>query len=543
MQDDFSCGARRRPPQSTPSRRTRGLPRGLRRRAVACLTGLVGLSGLLGLAGAAWAQAPSAPAFSPELALKPCFLKGVSTTAQCGVLSRPLDPSDPRGVRIDVHVGVLPAVARNKKPDPVFFFAGGPGQSAIDLAGSVAGMLSRFGNQRDIVLIDQRGTGRSARLACEKQDPWRPMAEQTDPKLSIERLKRCPQSLQALPHGDVRHYTTTVAMADADAVRSALGAERINLVGASYGTRAVLEYLRQFPRRVRSAVIDGVAPPDMVLPVSFSMDNQAALDGLLQACSGDPRCAKRFPKLGDQLQGLLATLPKPILVRHPSSGAMESMVLTQDMVMGAIRSPLYVPTLTSLVPLSLSEAAAGRFDVLMALAGALSSRKGEALADGMHFAVVCAEDAPRIAAATEAPGANFGAGFAQMYREVCSAWPKAKVPEAFYQVPPSPAPVLVLSGSADPATPPRHGERVATLLGERARHVVVPNAGHGTMGLSCLREAIYKFVDGVDDAAKGASPAVAPEVDVACIQNLPRATVYVPPQQPNASNATVRSRP
>ena len=102
---------------------------------------------------------------------KPCRLRGVEHEALCGVIARPLDPAQPQSVQIDVHFAVLPALARNKLPDPVFFFAGGPGQSAIEIAATVGAMLGRFTNRRDIVLIDQRGVGKSAPLVCDADDP------------------------------------------------------------------------------------------------------------------------------------------------------------------------------------------------------------------------------------------------------------------------------------------------------------------------------------------------------------------------------------
>ncbi|MBL0150712.1 MAG: alpha/beta fold hydrolase, partial [Ideonella sp.] len=215
-----------------------------------------------------------------EAATKPCRLKGVEHEALCGSVRRALDPTKPQGTVIDVHFAVLPAMARRKADDPVFFFAGGPGQSAIDLAGALSRRYARFGHRRDLVFVDQRGTGRTAPLKCADDDErqaLQPLAEGLDEARRLQKVKDCGAALQKLPHGDLRQYTTTIAMADIDAVRSALGVERINAIGASYGTRAVLEYQRLFPQRVRRAVIDGVAPPDMVLPVSFSIDNQAAL--------------------------------------------------------------------------------------------------------------------------------------------------------------------------------------------------------------------------------------------------------------------------
>ena len=250
--------------------------------------------------------------------LTPCRLKGLEHEARCGVVKRPLDPSQPQGPQIDVHFAVLPALARHKKPDPVFFFAGGPGQSAIALAGTLARPLARLTNRRDVVLIDQRGTGRSAPLQCPEQPLTQPLREMADPASQVQRLRECRAALQKLPHGDLRHYTTTVAMADAEAVRQALGAPRINLMGGSYGTRAALEYLRQFPQAVRRVVIDGVAPPDMVLPASFSTDAQAALDALFAACQAEPQNANPQPSLSRRFCGTLCSrvsIFRPIAAR------------------------------------------------------------------------------------------------------------------------------------------------------------------------------------------------------------------------------------
>ena len=460
--------------------------------------------------------------WAANIEVAPCRLRGVEHEALCGSVQRALDPARPNATQIAVHYAVLPALARNKRPDPVFFFAGGPGQSAIDIAPQVAAMLARFANRRDIVLIDQRGTGRSAPLLCEADDPALPLAELFTPDRQRERIAACLVKLKALPHGDLRFYTTTLAMQDAEAVRAALGAERINLVGASYGTRAVLEYLRQFPTRVRRAVIDGVAPPDMVLPAAFSADNQAALDALLGACEADKACAAREPQLRERWRGLLASLPRAIELRHPITDRSERLSLTRDMLLGMVRGPLYAPALAAALPAAIGQASQGRFDALAGLAQALGGRRGLPLAVGMHFSVICAEDFPRLGAAIDKPGADFGASFATLYRDICASWPRGDVPAAFYALPAAPAPTLVLSGGLDPATPPRHGERVAQALGAKARHSVVPNAGHGVMGLACMRDALYRFVDAAsdDDALK---------VDADCARAIPRPPMFALP--------------
>ena len=455
----------------------------------------------------------------------PCRLRGIEHEALCGSVQRALDPARPaavKGQQIAVHYAVLPALARNKRPDPVFFFAGGPGQSAIEIAPQVATILARFANRRDIVLIDQRGTGRSAPLLCDNEDPALPLAELFAPERQRERIATCLVRLKNLPYGDLRFFTTTLAMQDADAVRAALGAERINLVGGSYGTRAVLEYQRQFPERVRRAVIDGVAPPDMVLPASFSTDNQAALDALLTACEADQACKTREPQLRTRWRALLASMPRTIELRHPLTDRSERLTLTRDMLLGMVRGPLYVPAFAAALPAAIGQAAGGRFDALAGLAQTLGGRRGMALAAGMHFSVVCAEDQPRIDAALDKPGADFGNSFAALYRDVCSSWPRGAVPAAFYSLPAAPAATLVLSGGIDPVTPARHGERVAKALGAKARHVVVPNAGHGVMGLGCMRDVLYRFVDAPSD-----DEALA--VDATCATGIPRPPAFALP--------------
>ena len=472
------------------------------------------------LAAALLAALP-APAVETRPGLAPCRLAGVEHDALCGSVRRPLDPAAPQGTAIDVHFAVLPALARNRRPDPVFFFAGGPGQSAIELAGQVSRLLARLTNRRDIVLVDQRGTGRSAPLACDPPRPTQPLAETLDPVRAEARLAECRARLQRLPHGDLRRYTTALAVQDADAVRIALGAAQIDLVGGSYGSRVVLEFMRQFPRAVRRAVIDGVAPPDMVLPASFSTDNQATLDAVFTACDGEAACRSRHPDLRDDWRGLLSGLPREVTVAHPVTGRVQRLTLTRDALLSLVRGPLYSPALASALPFALSEAAGGRFEALAGLASALSGPRAAVPAEGMHFSVVCAEDVPRLAAAADAPGVDFGASFADLYRRVCADWPRGEVPAGFYSIPPAPAATLLLSGGADPATPPRHGERIASALGARARHAVVPAAGHGVMGLACVRDAVFRFIDAADDTA-------ALQVDADCARGVPRPPAFEP---------------
>jgi pimeloyl-ACP methyl ester carboxylesterase len=269
-------------------------------------------------------------------------------------------------------------------------------------------------------------------------------------------------------------------------------------------------------------VLDGVAPPDMVLPARAATDAQAALDALFAACSADAACAREWPLLRQAWDGLLASLPRAVSVPDPLSGKTESFTLTRELLLGVVRAPLYVPTLAAALPAAIHAAAQGRFEALAALAGALSRRGRPRLFTGMHFAVICAEDAPRLPSARVAATRDFGDGLAPLYTQACASWPRATVPEAFYKVGPAVTPVLLLSGGIDPATPPRHAARVAEALGAKARHVVVPNAGHGLLGSGCVPDLLYRFIDATDDAQALA-------LDASCITTIPRPGAFLPP--------------
>ena len=493
-----------------------------RRRGLAAPAWLAAAGAAAGLAVPPVAAA--SPTSTPAV-LQACRLPGVSQPALCGQLRRPLDPGRPQGRLIDLHYAVLPALARHKAADPVFFFAGGPGQSAINLAGAFSARFARLQQRRDLVLVDQRGTGRSAPLRCDDdsaQARRRPLAEQADATARLARLQACRLALQALPHGDLRFYTTDIAVADVDAVRQALGAARINAIGVSYGTRVVLALMRLHPASVRRAVLDGVVPPDMRLPEAAARDQQAVLDALFQACAADPACRQRHPALAAQLQRLLDRLPVTVSLPQPVSGQPEPLTLDRDTVLGLLRAPLYQPALAAALPAALAQADAGRWAPLVALANPLGGAAAASPATGQHHAVICNEDlGPQTPGAALPASPVFGDSLLRQYRQACAGWPRAAVDPAFYRLPPAVSPAWLLSGGLDPVTPPHHAARVALALGPLARHTVVPNAGHGVTALGCLADAVARFIID-DDAAK-------PPGAADCAQAVPRPSVWQPP--------------
>ena len=453
---------------------------------------------------------------------EPCRLKGIDREVQCGRISVAENPDRPDGRRIDIHYAVVPALARVRAVEPVFVFAGGPGQAARRLAGQVQPLFARLNARRDIVYVDQRGTGASNPLGCDGASrPTASLAEMLDARQLSARTRECLRRLGA--GNDLRQYATWIAVRDVDAVRAALGYERINLWGASYGTRAALEYLRQFPQRVRSMVLDGVAPADMALPASFAVDAQASLQRLLAACAGDAACSGRHPQLGGGIERLQARARAGSLqgtVAHPLTGRPEELRLEPATLASVLRVPLYSPSLAALLPYAIAEAGGGNLAPLVAVASSLSSTVAEDFAEGMHFAVICAEDQPLVDAAARAAASAtpFGDSFLRVYDDACAAVPAREVPAAFYRLSDAEVPVLILSGGADPATPPRHGERVAGGL-KRATHVVAPNLAHGVSMHGCAPELVAGFI-------RNAGPA---GLDLDCLGKLPAPAFFAPP--------------
>jgi pimeloyl-ACP methyl ester carboxylesterase len=474
------------------------------------------------LAAALALAAGVAPARSAETALEPCRLKGISREARCGTVQRPENPDAPDGRKIAIKFAVVPALAKNKAPDPVFVFAGGPGQGATQIAKQVLATQAQLNARRDIVFVDQRGTGESNKLGCPPPAGVPTVAEAIDSRTAFERLERCFKKL-ADQGNDTRQYATWIAMRDLDAVRAALGAEKINLWGGSYGTRAALEYLRQFPARVRSVVLDGVAPADMVLPTSFAVDNDAALKQMVARCEQDARCRSLHPKLATDIDRLFADADAGRLratVAHPLTGRRETVTLDRDTIAGTLRAPLYVPMFAAALPHAIARASAGEPDALITLTMAFAGSASETMAELMHFAVVCAEDMPRLdeAALAAARGTRFGNSFDAVYRRVCANVAVRPVPPEFYITSDADVPVLILSGGADPATPPRHGEAIAKRL-KNARHFVAPNLGHGVASHGCAPELITKFIRQANFEA----------IDGACLAKLPAPTVFFAP--------------
>jgi pimeloyl-ACP methyl ester carboxylesterase len=425
--------------------------------------------------------------------LQPCTSEEGPTGAYCGSLAVWEDRAAGKGRRIDLRMVVFPALRRDPKPDPLFVFAGGPGQGAAKMALTLGTLFRRFQKDRDIVLVDQRGTGGSHPLNCRA-----PEGDSDDlSKLGDDPTQLYRDCLQRYD-ADPKLYTTSIAMDDIEEVRRHLGYGPINLWGASYGTRAALVYLRQYPDAVRSAVLDGVAPPGMALPLYFPRDGQRALDLAFEACWREAACHAAFPDLRAKFEAVLKRLaanPK-VKLTHPRTGMRSEVVLSRATAAAILMGALYSPATAALLPRVIADAAAGDYGGLLGLASA-GEAMGEGISEGMHLSVVCAEDFPRIQAAEigrVTANTFLGEEMIRNRMKACAFWPAKPPGEEFYRTVVSDKPVLLLSGELDPVTPPGWAAEGAGGL-KNSRQIVVPGAGHGVSSLGCVSKLMGQFLE------------------------------------------------
>ena len=432
-----------------------------------------------------------------KIELSSCRLRG-GVQARCGTLDVPEDRQHPEGRHLKLRVAVVPALARAPKPDPLFLLAGGPGTAATEvLAGLVPQAFEKVHRSRDVVLVDQRGTGGSNPLKCELVARDAPLAEKlSDQDFPAAKLRACLAGYAA----DPRLYGTSIAMQDLDEVRAALGYAQIDLWGGSYGTRAALVYLREHGQNVRTVVLDGVAPTTMRLPLHFAEDAQRSIGLLFQACADEPACAKAWPDLPARFDRLVARLdrsPVTTTLSDPLTGAPSAVTISRDLLTGVVRGVLYQPQQAALVPLVIGRAEAGDYGPLVALGVGWGEAVGEAMSLGMMLSVLCSEDVPRFGEAelqAKTQGTFLGARIIQGFRGACQVWPRGEVAADFGEPVRSDKPVLLLSGELDPVTPPVWAEEAAKTLPNSARFTA-PGVGHGVSTVGCAPRLIAEFIE------------------------------------------------
>jgi len=461
----------------------------------------------------------SLPCLGQKVSLAPCEVPGSEQSKKdsvlCGKYEVFEDRTAKKGRKIPINIVVYPATGSDKLSDPLFYIPGGPGSSATEDAPYVAQDYAKIRERRDIVFVDQRGTGGSNPLNCELFDPKNLLSYLThwNPPAAVA---ACRKELDKT--SDLKLYVTSIAMDDLDEVRQALGYAKINLSGGSYGTRAVMTYVKQHPTSVRSVLLHGVSPFDQFMPREFPWHTQRALNGVLDECLANAECGTTFPDIKMNERTVLETLKKgPVEVDVVVENKPLKMKLSRDLAAEAIRYMLYQSRGAGRVPLALNEASKGNFKPLAEAAMFYRRVIVATGATGLYLSITCAEDLPF---AKQVEGRDPDITFLGNYRlreqlEACAEWPQSTLRKNYDELVRSDVPALIFSGQWDPVTPPEYGDRVAKLL-PNSLHVVVPSGGHGfggLDGLQCLEGLTTKFIE--SGTTKG--------LDTACVKSIRRA--------------------
>ena len=437
-----------------------------------------------------------------------CHVDGVKAQVKCGKLQVPENYDNVNGEQISINFVVLPAIDNSDNKTPLMFLAGGPGQAAAELASGLRRVFNEVRKTRDLILVDQRGTGESHPLQCEDaldQDIY----SITPEDFSVQDIKDCLASFS----GDLSQYNSENAIRDFDAVRVALGHQQINIYGGSYGTRAGLVYMRMFPDSLRSVVLDSVGPIEVPIGL-FGQSSARSFNLLLENCQKELSCKTAYPELGQEFKELMTRLeqaPAEVSIAHPRLGTQTKFVISKAKLLGTIRMQLYSVSTRSLVPLVIHQAYLGNY---MPLAGLVArSEGGQGIYIGLLFNITCNEDYPRISVTDFEQDADndFGQGDSHFgFKMVCPLWPQYRPSEEFYQAATADIPTLILSGNLDPVTPPSNGEHSAKTLPNN-HHIVVENASHTVAMSTCASDIINEFLTSLQPK----------ELDESCLDDVP----------------------
>jgi pimeloyl-ACP methyl ester carboxylesterase len=425
------------------------------------------------LAPLAWTVAATLGASGPS----PGFVRkdcpgAANARLVCGTVTVPESRSPQAGGRtIELNVVVVKAETPRDDAVPLFHLEGGPGVPATPSAGFYLGPGGLYARARDVVLVDQRGTGGRPVLRCpsiEGRAAW-------DDEYAPAAVDACRGTLEG--GASLSQYSTENAAADVDAVREALGYQRLDIWALSYGTRLAQVYLERFPARVHAAVLAGFAPLDYRAPLFHARNAQRVLDLLFQDCARDADCHRKYPELAAEWQAVLRRFDagrltlrfgsKPVEVRRGPFGEL-------------VRNRLGTAAGQRSLPRLIHAAAQGDWSGLISEGGGGSAP----VAEGVYLTIVCSEAEPRIPrdSTSLTSGTFLGAYRVEQERAACANWPRYPVPDAFYAAPPTGVPILVLSGAMDHVTAP---DWAHAFCADRkgCTLVSIPGLGHGPFDL------------------------------------------------------------
>ncbi len=442
------------------------------------------------------------------LTLNECHVDGIKQQIQCGQLIVPENYSKPDGDTISVNFAVLPAIDSSNNKEPLMFLAGGPGQAAVSLAGGLYKAFNEIRKTRDLILVDQRGTGESHPLQCEDVEGYDVYSSLPE-DFKEQDIKDCLAEFT----GDLSQYNSENAIRDFDGVRAALGHEKIAIYGGSYGTRAGLVYMRMFPESLSSVVLDSVGPIEVPIGL-FGQSSARSFDLLLENCKKEESCQQAYPNLENDFNQVLTNLdnkPLEMSIPHPRLGTPTKLMINRSKFLSAIFMQLYSADGRSLVPLVIHQASLGNFAPFAGLTAMTDG--GMEMFIGLTFNIVCNEDIPKVTDTMfDADAANnFNGEMSHFaWRKACPLWPQYRPSEAFYQPVTADIPTLIISGELDPVTPPSNGDYSAKTLPNN-KHIVMKNSSHTPGASGCAVNIINEFLDEKNPN----------DLDESCLEDIP----------------------
>lgn len=439
--------------------------------------------------------------------LSSCRLPGIPQPSRCGVLEVLENPNRPAGRRLRIGVAVIPATGGQPHSDPIAVLMGGPGENAIGAAEIYARQFAALRQDHDILLVDQRGTGRSSALNCDLFSTERPAASLRD-LFPLRAVERCERRLRA--QADLTQYTYDRFADDLEQVRRALGYGPLNLFAGSYGTRAAQVYLRMYPQSVRTVYMGSIVPIDVPIPLPFAKTEEAALEKMFDLCAADSTCNSVFPRLHDEFRQISARLSSGS-VRVTVQGHSGTVPLYRGRVAEWFRAKLYRPQSSATLPWMIHRAYLGDWSPISE--GILSDARDvdSALSFGLFFSITCSEDVLFIReddVATETQGTFLGDYRLRQQQAACRHWPKASLSKGYREPLRSSVPTVFASGDTDGGTPLRFMEHAAQGFSHRLE-VVLPGQGH-TEWNDCIAQIYQQVV--VSGSGDGGSTSTCPSV-------------------------------
>lgn len=459
---------------------------------------------LLVLALPAAARAQADVGGSAAIALTPCRVEGASAPVQCGIHRVFENRRTGRGRMLPLKVVVLPARRPNPALGPIFYFAGGPGETAAELIFMFENAPER--EDMDIVFIDQRGTGEGHFLGCRSPGSDGNLEGYLKGPFDLPTVRACRDDLAL--RFDLSQYHTMAWIEDIDEIRHALGYERINIVSGSFGTYTAQQYIRRHGAHVRTAYLLSPVLPTNRTPLYMPRDGQRALDMVFDQCTEDRACRGAYPRLRENFAAVLARLrqgPVTTSIRHPDTGVRSEIRLTEEAFVDAMRVFLYRSTSAREIPFLIEQAAAGDFSAFADVA--VRSARGfyGAVRGGVAFAVTCNEVVNRVRPEEVAPagrGSFLGTWRIDRQRAACAIWPATDLPADYLAPLRSDVPALIVGGDTDPVTPPSWMEEMRATILPNSLIVTIPQAGHTEENdcIFAIRHAFFRAgsVQGLD---------------------------------------------